>query len=786
MRTNRMVVSAMIESEEEVVSRREFLGGVSAAALGGAHILKAAGASLSGSENTNVSDYVRIEIGTGGHGHTYPGATVPFGMVQLSPDTFNRGWDWCSGYHDTDTSIMGFSHTHLSGTGIGDMLDFLLMPCTGAVKTVPGTRENPGEGYRSRFSHANEKAVPGYYSVLLDDYKIHAELSATTRAGIHRYTFPQDASSHFILDLFHGYDDGPDSVRWANVKVVGNDTIVGGRGINRWANGREIYFAMKFSRPFDSVTLLSDDKPLDSGTHAAQGKSLKCVLHFATRDNETILVKTGISGVSIEGAQLNLGEIPAWDFDRVVSDARRQWEAELSKIRVEGGTERQKQIFYTSLYHSMLAPTLFDDADGQYRGMDGQVHRLPADEHNYSTFSLWDTYRAAHPLYTLFQPERVPAMANCLIRMAQQSPVGMPVWPLQAKETECMTGYHSVGVIAEALRKGFPGIDAKAAYACVRKQAFESSYRGLPEYRKFSYIPCDLVEESVGKSMDYAYNDWAAAHIAWLAGNHDDATALFKRSHNYRNLYDSTSTFIRPRLADGKWSEPFAPNEIGHSKKWRDYTESNPWQATFAVQHDPQGLAQLLGGRKQLEAKLDGIFTADSTLPPDAPDDIAGLVGQYAHGNEPSHHIAYLYVYAGAPHKTQDYVAKLMDTMYDTKPDGLAGNEDCGQMSAWYVMSAMGFYAVDPVSANYVFGTPLFDKVTIELGSGRKLVIDAHRESSSSRYIDAASLNGKAQSRLWFAHADIAHGGTISLRLADKPNLTLGAGKADAPPSMTA
>jgi predicted alpha-1,2-mannosidase len=774
-----------------MISRRRFLSGAAvAAAVCGTRKARAAAKAFTpaGADvaSGGVAQFVNIKIGTGGHGHTYPGASVPFGMVQLSPDTYTQGWDWCAGYHASDTSIMGFSHTHLSGTGIGDMLDILLMPRRGEVKIVPGSRENPDEGYRSRFSHDDEVTVPGYYSVLLRDTGIHAELSATARAGIHRYRFPADPTSHIVFDFHHGYADGPNTVRWAKLNVIGKDTITGGRSTARWANGREIYFAMKFSRPFESIDVFAEGAKLDTLPAEIDGKSLKCVLHYPTKADEVILVKTAISGVSVEGALRNLeAEIPAWDFDQVRAQARQQWEEQLGKIKVEGGTPKQKEIFYTAFYHTLLAPTLFDDVDGSYRGMDGEVHQLAAGMHNYSTYSLWDTYRALHPLFTLTQPARVPDFVNCLIRMAHESPVGMPVWPLQAKETKCMTGYHSAGVIAEAVQKGFPGIDVAAAWSAMKKEATVSDYRGLPLYRQYGYIPCDLDSESIGKSMDYAYNDWAVAHIAKLAGDEQEAQALLKQAHNYRNLYDKGTGFVRPRLQNGEWAEPFAPNEIGHSKKWRDFTESNAWQATFAVQHDPEGLASLMGGPDKLQEKLDGIFNASSVQPPDAPDDIAGLVGQYAHGNEPSHHIAYLYIYAGAPHKTQERVWSLMETMYNNDPDGLAGNEDCGQMSAWYVMSAMGIYAVDPVSANYVFGTPLFDRVTIETGHGSRLVIEAKRHSASDKYIDAVRLNGQRHKQLWFRHADIAKGGRIELAMSATPNLQLGAAPEDAPPSMS-
>ena len=437
-------------------------------------LIPALALALSAAPPKDVTRLVNEFIGTGGHGHTHPGATLPFGMVQLGPDTYNDTWDWCSGYHYSDGSIMGFSHTHLSGTGIGDMLDVLVMPGTGPVKLVPGTREKPEEGYRSRFSHAEEKAEPGYYSVMLKDYGILAELSATARAGIHKYTFPESDSSHFMVDMTHVYGSA-NRVRNITLEIRGKDTIVGGRTVNGWARGRQIFFAMKFSKPFQSSEVVGDGK--------------KAVLHYTTAKGEIIYVKTGISSVSIDGAMQNLDrEIPAWDFAGVRKAAHEAWQHELSRLLVEGGDAKQREIFYTALYHTMSSPTLYDDVDGQYRGMDGQVHKLPAGQHNYSTFSLWDTYRAEHPLFTLMEPERVTDLVNCLVRMSEESPAGMPVWVLQGYETGTMTGYHSASVIAEAAVKGFKGIDFARAYGPMRKRALEDDWRGLGYFRKLGYI----------------------------------------------------------------------------------------------------------------------------------------------------------------------------------------------------------------------------------------------------------------------------------------------------------
>ena len=773
-----------------MISRRTFVGvasGLSAAALvNPAKLLGQTPVSPGDPTSAaNLTQHVNLSIGTGGHGHTYPGATVPFGMVQLSPDTYTTGWDWCSGYHNSDQSLMGFSHTHLSGTGIGDLLDFLIMPGTGSPKLSPGTREKPELGYRSRFSHGDEVARPGYYAVLLRDYNVRAELSATERAGIHRYTFPKSETSHFILDLTHVSGGNPQAVTWSQLKVIGNDTLAGARRTSVWAHGREVFFYMKFSRPFSRAELLSNDRVL-TGTRETTGTSLKSLVHFNTAENEAVAVKTGISGVSIEGAQRNLeAEIPHWNFDAVRHSAEAAWQHELSKIRIETSNRKHRGIFYTALYHAMCAPTLFDDVNGQYRGMDGVNHQLKNGRHNYSTFSLWDTYRAAHPLYTLFQSERVPDLVNCLIRMSIESPAGVPVWPLYAKETGTMSGYHSVVVIAEAIAKGFQGIDAAAAYGPMKRRVMHDDYRGLNLYRKFGYIPCDRKEESVSRSLDYAYDDWAVARVAEAAGAADDAKLLRERSKNYRNLFDRKSNFIRPRLENGAWAEPFDPKEISIMKKWRDFTESNAWQATFANQHDLKGYIALFGGREAFLKQLDALFTQSTDLPPDTPPDVAGLVGMYAHGNEPSHHIAYLYSYAGAPYKTQERVRSLLETMYHDAPDGMAGNEDCGQMSAWYVMSALGFYAVDPVSGNYVFGTPLFDRATITLGPDKKLVIEARRTAPEDLYIQAITFNGNPYDKTWFRHADIVNGGTILFHMGSKPNTQFGSEESAAPPSLT-
>ncbi|GAB3781991.1 GH92 family glycosyl hydrolase [Dyella agri] len=807
-----------------MVTRRRFLQGASALTLLGG--LDARGAlaathkhggadalSLSSLPKNNVSKYVDIFVGTGGHGHTYPGPTLPWGMVQLSPDTNNSGWDACSGYHQADGSIMGFSHTHLSGTGGADMMDVLVMPAQGEVLLDAGDRglpdqlyyskfdgaahgphltasavAHPGKGYRSAYDKGSERAVPGYYRVRLTKHDILAELTATLRTGLHRYTFNKHGPGHLLVDFAHGYRDKPDvpcKVTDAELRLIGNDTLVGGRRVHEWADGRYIYFAMKLSRPFSHAALYSDDKPLPAGATEAKGNNLKVALHLDDAAKAPLLVKVGLSAVDIDGALRNLeAELPDWDFERVQRAAAQQWEQELSRIRIESASSVVLKTFYSSLYHTMVAPTLFSDVDGRYRGMDLKVHSLPQGQHTYSTYSLWDIYRALHPLYTLFQPERIPDFANDLIRQANESPQGPTVWPLQGVETGTMIGYHSIVLLAEAQAKGYPGIDFDKAWPVFRKRAFDDDYRGLPDYRRLGYIPADKEWESVSKVLEYSYDDWAMARLADAVGQHADAETLRQRSRNYRNVFDTKLTFMRPRDSAGKWIEPFDPREMGHFKKWRDFTESNPWEATFLNQHDLYGYMPMFGGVAAFERKLDELFTTSSELPADAPPDIAGMVGQYAHGNEPSHHVAYLYAYTGSHWKTQSRVRMLLETMYPPLPDGIAGNDDCGQMAAWYVLGALGLYAVDPVSAEWVFGSPLVDRGEVVVGEGKKLVVETRGNGPGKPYIQSVTWNGKPWSKSWISHAEVAGGGTLVFEMGDKPNKKFGAAMEDRPPSF--
>lgn len=727
-------------------------------------------------------------VGTGAHGHTYPGATMPFGMVQVSPDTHTSGWDWCSGYHHGDRSIIGFSQTHLSGTGIGDMLDVLLMPTVGPLRLEPGTREDPDSGFRSRFSHEDEEASPGYYAVRLADTGIRAELTATERVGIHRYTFPRSDAARVVLDLDHRIEaDGwRSSILDSEIEVRGDDTIVGWRRVTRWAVDRHVYFAARFSKPFAASGLLVGTEP-GPGRRRARGTRLKAWVDYRTGAGEAVVVRVAISPTSVEGALGNLeAETPAADFDGVRRAAAGAWRAELAKVRIEGGTRKQRRTFYTALYHAFLAPTLFSDVDGKYRGLDGQVRKAEGFRYH-STFSLWDTYRAAHPLYCLVQRARTRDLAQTLVRMAVESPEGqMPVWPLAHHETNTMIGYHSASVLAEAWRKGIRDFDLETAFERMKAMAAKADYRGLGDYGRLGWVPSDREEFSVSKTLEYSYDDWAVAQVARALGRADDERAFLRRAGSWRNLFDAKTGFARPRLADGTFPGPFDPARNAVSRNWHDYVEGNAWQYSWAAQHDPEGYARLLGGPEKLVAKLDAMFAT----PLDAkaaglPVDVTGLIGQYAHGNEPSHHVAYLYTYAGAPWKTQEKVRHILDTMYDDTPEGLAGNEDCGQMSAWYVLSALGFYPVDPVSGSYVLASPLFDRATVELGEGRRFTVSVERSSPADVYVQSATLGGKPLPRSWIAHEEILDAGELRVVLGPSPNPGWARAAAERPPSMT-
>jgi predicted alpha-1,2-mannosidase len=781
-----------------MLNRRKFLAFASAAA--GAAVMETtlpAAARGSGAQQaeSNAPDdlvrYVNVFAGTGGHGHTFPGATVPFGAVQLSPDTGIRDWDWCSGYHHDDSTLMGFSHTHLSGTGCGDLLDLLLVPRTGDVVLNPGddpgARANPQGTYRSRFSHQDETGEPGYYSVLTQSSggaKVKTELTATERTGLARITFPLGEPAYILLDWHHAYGE-KNPVESAQLSIVNETMVTGGRHVSAWTPKREIYFATEFSVKPSGVQIFSGDQP--SNERNAEGRNLKAVFHF--EPGTTVLVKSGISMVSVSNAQGNLrAEQPEFDFEGTRAAAHRKWQSELSRIQIQDPSTERKTVFYSSLYHMMCAPTLADDSNGQYRGLDKKVHQLDQGEHNYSTYSLWDTYRALHPSFTLWQQDRVAPLVNCLIRMSEQSVYGFPIWPLQDGETYCMPGYHGASVIAEACVKKIPGIDWQRAYAAMRKRNMQDDYMGLALYRKLGYIPADKIEESIGKLVEYVYCDWACSNVAQATGHAQDAEIQRKRSQNYQNVFDRQIQFVRPKLSTGEWVPNFDPRATGHMKRYRDYTEANAWQSTFFVQHDVKGYMQLFGGREAFVSRLDRLFTEQPGVSNEDVADMTGNIGQYVHGNEPSHHIAYLYVWAGQGWKTQARVREILLTHYRNDFDGLDGNEDCGQMSAWFVMSALGLYAVDPVSATYVLSAPLFERATVRLGNGKQLIIEAKGQTGnpeSDKYIQSVSVNGKPHDRLWIRHEDLVNGAHLVFTLGPDPDKAFAADEKFMPPSLT-
>ena len=763
-----------------MISRRTLLAGTAAASM-----------PLPAFAASPATAKPNLFIGTGGHGHTYPGATLPFGMVQLSPDTDVERWDACSGYHRTDTSIMGFSHTHLSGTGIGDMLDVLVVPTRGPVQLIPGPLDDPDAGYRQRFSA--EHSEPGYYRVALES-GVRAELTVTERTGYHRYTFPAGAG-HILIDLSHLILDKTDQsplITDASLTRDPDGTLTGSRTVHRWAKGRRIHFAMQVSRAPSRITFYGDgDAQQPAGATAVNGNRLKAVFHYDDAGTAPILIRCGISAVDVAGARANLAaEATTWDFDAIRRAAQSRWSKELDAIAVEGDTEDQRVIFSSALYHALLAPTLFSDVDGRYVGLDRQVHQVPKGDAAYSSLSLWDTYRALHPLLTIVAPAKAQSIVADIVRQTQQSPYGPPVWPLQGVETGTMIGWHGVSVLAEAQAKGIQA-DYATAWPAIARRSFDfaapdlDNSKGRDLYNAKGYVPADTWFESVSRTQEYAYDDWASSHLARAAGNTADADRLLKRSGNWRNVIDGKSGFAKPKFADGQWWTPYDPIQLGHMPKpwWRDYTEANGWQATFLNQHDVYGLIAHMGGDAAFEGRLDALFSAPSTLPANAPPDISGLVGQYAHGNEPNHHVVYLYAYAGAPWKTQAMVRRLCVEMYRNDPDGIIGNDDCGQMSAWFVLSSLGFYPVDPVEAVYVFGSPLFERATIELPAGKRLTIEAPGNRPDTPYVRSVTRNGRPWTKNWIAHADLMQGGTLTFTMSATPVKGFGSAKAARPPS---
>lgn len=743
------------------------------------------GCTLNGTQVVTKNDntrYVNPFIGTGGHGHTFPGATTPNGMVQLSPDTRTMGWDACGGYHYSDSSIIGFSHTHLSGTGISDLGDILFMPINGIPKTDPGTPEDPDAGYRSRFSHDDEIAMPGYYSVDLKDYNIRAELTATPRTGFHRYTFNNAKEAAVLIDLAHTIY--PDRNPYHELVIINDREISGYKKSSGWAQEQDIYFHAKFDRPF-TCTFFDNGSKVE-GSESAQSNNLKAVLCFDIENGDELLAKVGISSVDYEGAKNNLEvEAPDWDFDEVKDEAKEVWAEKLGKIEVEGGNENEKTIFYTALYHTSISPYLFSDADGRYRGMDRQIYHSK-DKSIYTVFSLWDTFRALHPLKTITDPNLNNEFIHSLLSKYDQGGA-LPMWELVGNYTGCMIGYHSVPVIVDAYLKGMRDFDTGKAYKAMVEAATYSTEgilfpsKGVQEKlmpmskkynAEFGFVPANLENQSVSKALEYAYNDWCIAQMAKELGESEDYSYFMERSKRYTHYYDYNTGFMRGKKDDGKWREPFNPRSSEH--RVDDYTEGNAYQWSWFVPHDVDGLVELVGGKQQFISQLDTLFSTSSDLVGEhVSSDITGLIGQYAHGNEPSHHISHMYNFVGQPWKTQELTDKIMGDLYFNDPNGLAGNEDCGQMSAWYVLNAMGFYAFCPGKPVYSIGRPMFREVEIKLQNGKVFKVTARNNSPKNLYIQSLKLNGTPLTNAFFTHDDIVNGGILEFEMGATPNKNL-------------
>lgn len=708
------------------------------------------------SVKSDFAKYVDPMIGTAGHGHTFPGATAPFGMVQLSPDTrIDGSWDGCSGYHYDDDTIYGFSHTHLSGTGCSDYGDILFMP---GRETDKDFLKNSSSG----FSHANEKASAGYYSVVLDNFKTKAELTASPRVGVHRYTFENDGHNAILVDLVHR-----DEVLDSHIEIVNDRTIKGYRFSKAWANDQRVYFYAEFSRPFEKSVVYDKNKAVNADSLTS--KSIKAVFSFG-EDGETIhqvIVKVALSAVSCENAKMNMEtEVPDFDFDAVLKKVLQQWNSELGKIEVKSGDETKKKIFYTALYHCFIAPNLYCDVNGDYRGRDNKIH-TDTIHPQYTVFSLWDTYRALHPLFTIIQPKRDQDFINTFVKQAQQGD-RLPVWELSANETDCMIGYHSVPVIVDAWMKGLTDFDTATAYEAMVSDAMQDD-RGLEAYKKFGFIPAEGESESVSKTLEYAYDDWCIALAAKRMKREDDYEYFMRRSQSWRNLYDPETGFFRPRL-NNSFVEPFDPAEVNFH-----LTEANAWQYSLAVQQDIPGLIKAHGGDAKFIQHLDSLFSVSSATSGREQADISGLIGQYAQGNEPSHHMAYLYDYTSQPWKTQELVSKICNEMYTDKPDGLCGNEDCGQMSAWYVMSMMGIYQVTPGTKNFCLGSPQFDEVILHLENGKQFVIVAQNAGKSKPYIESwHGVEDAAGIYANFNYDEIMKGGGANFEMTGFPIINYG------------
>ncbi|HPE77364.1 MAG TPA: GH92 family glycosyl hydrolase [Draconibacterium sp.] len=714
---------------------------------------------------TNFTQFVDPYIGSDYHGHVFVGANVPFGAVQLGPNNPTQGWDWCSGYHYSDSILIGFAHTHLSGTGIGDLGDILFMPVSGDF--TPSKNDKEQYSWQAKYTHQNETVKPGYYAIDIEKYNIKAELTASERVGFHKYNFKDEGNSKIVVDLKYG--TGWDNLTKGEIKQAGSSSIQGLRFSKGWANDQRIFYYTEFSKEIKNFEIIKSDKNIGDFT---------AIIEF--EGNGELMAKTAISPVSIEGATNNLStEIADWDFDSAYKSANEKWNAELGKINIETENLAEKKTFYTSLFHTMIAPSLFNDVNGDYRGADHEVHQNPGHQ-TYTTFSLWDTYRAAHPLFTLVQPERVNDFINTMLDIYDQQGK-LPIWHLHGNETNTMVGYHAIPVIADAYLKGFTGFDAERAFAAMKSSALRDE-RGLDFVKSQGFIPADSQVESVARALEYAIDDWCIAAMAKALGKTEDAELFSKRSKYYKFYFDDNIKFMRGKMADGTWRTPFSPISSQHRED--DFCEGNSWQYTWLAPQDVEGLIEIHGGEKAFVTKLDSLFSISSEQVEGASSDISGLIGQYAHGNEPSHHTVYLFAYAGQQWKTAEKVREICTTFYTDQPDGLCGNEDCGQMSAWYVLSSMGFYPVNPANGAYVFGSPLFNSAEIALTDGKSFKIIAENNSQENLYIQSATLNGKPYTKSFITHKEIMNGGELVLKMGNTPNPEFGADMEDRPKSI--
>lgn len=722
--------------------------------------LASCGSSQKGQEMEDLTQFVDPRIGTGGHGHVFYGANVPYGFIQLGPTSIPQSWDWVSGYHVSDSTVIGFPHTHLSGTGIGDLHDINVMPVVGEVTYSRGDASSYETGLWSYSDRSKEVVTPGYYRTHLSRYNVDVELTATKRVGFHKYTFLGNESPAIVFDMVNGgcWDKTTEAV----IRVVNDSTVSGYRYSKGWADDQRVFFRAEFSRKFDNVEFIVNDSVKEG--NMAKGAQLFARVNFAAGNQEPVYMKVALSPTSEEGAQLNMQtELSGWDFEKTIADAKAAWNKELNKVKVYTADEASKKIFYTSLYHTLFAPSEFCDVNGDYYGADKQMHKGEGFV-NYTTFSLWDTYRAAQPLMTILHPEKMSDIINTMLHIHQQQGK-LPVWHLMGCETNCMVGNPGVPVVADAILKDIKGFDTELAFKALKESSMLPE-RGMEHRIEYGFIPADKMTEAIAYDMEYAIADWAVAQAAQKLGKQEDYEYFLKRSKSYKNYFDASTGFMRGKMLDGSWRTPFSPYASSHRDD--DYCEGNAWQYTWLVPHDVEGLVECFGSKEAFVNKLDSLFLANGDMGEASSPDISGLIGQYAHGNEPSHHTVYLYTLVGQPWKTADRIKEILHTMYTDQPDGLSGNEDVGQMSAWYILSSFGFYQVEPAGGKFVFGYPNFDKVEITVPAG-KFVIERENKGQQNNYIQGIVLNGTEYKKPWIEYADIMKGGELKFLMGDEP-----------------